>query len=421
MKKPFIILLALLMAFSLCACGNESEIPKEADKPPALSLLEKQTTLVKHSEKGESTAFSQAEFEKMLGESVNYITITELPESKLGALLFNGAAVTKGQTVPASSLEFLKFVPNTDCKNAFFGFTCDSKSFDGRDLKCEIAFSDGANSPPVAVDGKLYAVSGISCEGNLKISEPDGDSYTVNIIAYPTDGFVDIHTDGRVVYTPKEDFYGKDRLVYTVTDRYGAVSERATLQITVDKNDKQLVFSDMQEDKNHIYAHRMCRDDVMVYRFEDGKYIFEPEKEVSKVEFLVMLMRVAKKDTDIVAVADSVISDDNGLSSGLKGYISAAAESGIIRINNGEFAPFDPITVTDAAYMISATLNLPKINADTTSTENGGTLSALISATNAGFFANADPNKSLTRSESAKLLCLVEDYMQENNMQSLSD
>lgn len=421
MKKPFIILLALVLAFSLCACKDESDIPKEADKPPALSLLEKQTTLIKHSEKGESAAFSQAEFEKMLGESLHYITLTELPEPKLGALMFNGASVTKGQTVPASSLEFLKFVPNSDCKSAFFGFTCDSKSFDGRELKCEIVFADGANSPPVAADGKIYAVAGISCEGNLKISEPDGDSYTVNVIAYPTDGFVDIYDDGRVVYTPKEDFYGKDRLIYTVTDRYGAVSERATLQITVDKNDEQLVFSDMKEDKNHIYAHRMCRDDVMVYKFEDGQYIFEPEKEVSKVEFLVMLMRVAKKDTDIVAVADSVISDDNGLSSGLKGYISAAAESGIIRINNGEFSPYEPITVTDAAYMISSILNLPRINADNASAESEGTLSALISATNAGFFANAEPSKVITRSESAKLLCLVEDYMQENNMQSNSD
>ncbi len=421
MKKPIIILLTLIMLFSFCACTSESEIQKAPDRPPALSLLQKQTTLIKQGEKGESTSFARSEFENILGETVNYITVTELPESKLGALMFNGTSVTKGQTLPANSLEYLKFVPNSDCKSAFFGFTCDSATFDGRELKCELVFKDGANSPPIASDSEINAVSGITCEGNLKISEPDGDSYTVNVVAYPTDGFIDIYDDGRIVYTPKDDFSGSDRLIYTVTDRFGAVSERATLKFSVEKNDTHLVFADMQNDMNHIYAHRMCRDDVMVYKYVDGNYIFEPEKEVSKVEFLVMLMRVAQQDTDIIAVADSVITDDNGLSSGLKGYISAAAENGMIRLNNGEFAPYDPITVSDAAYMISAALGLPKINSESASANGEGAMSALISATNAGFFANAEPSRVLTKAESAKLLCLVEDYMEENNMITTSD
>ena len=416
MKKPIIIFLTLMMLISFCACTGESELPLSPDRPPALSLLQNQSTLIKQGEKGESASFSKSEFENMLGESLNYITVTELPESKHGALMFNGISVTKGQTLPASSLEYLKFVPNTDCKTAFFGFSCDSPSFDGRELKCEIVFTEGANSPPVVTDGDLKAISGISCEGTLRINEPDGDGYVINVISYPTDGYIDVYDDGRIVYTPKEDFSGTDRLIYTVTDRFGAESDRATVKISVEKNESRLVFSDMQEDMNHIYAHRMCRDDVMVYKYENGSYIFEPEKEVSRVEFLVMLMRVAKKDTDIVAVADSVISDDNGLSSGLKGYISAAAESGLIRLDNGTFSPYDPITVSDAAYMITSALNLPKINSETASTNSDGTLSALISASNVGFFDSAEPSRVLTKSESAKLLCLVEDYMTENNM-----
>lgn len=422
MRKPFTLLLAILLILSLTACtgGTGEEISN--DRPPAFSLLQKQTTLSKHSEKGESASFSDTDFKNLLGESVTYITVTELPDTRLGTLIFNGASVTKGQTLPAGSLNYLKFVPNADCESATFGFTCDSKSFDGRELKCEMVFTDTVNSPPVAMDSKLKTVSGISCETVLKINEPNGDDYTINVITYPTDGYIEISSDGTVIYTPKDSFSGKDSLIYTVTDRFGEVSERATLEIEVEKNENGLYFADMQEDMLHLYAHRMCRDNVMVYRYEDGKYLFDPDKPVSKIEFLVMLMNVSGEDTDIVAVADSAVTDDSGLSSGLKGYLSAAAEKGLIRLNNGKFSPADTVTVSDAAYMVASVLDLPRANSESASTEGSdSTLSAMLAASNAGFFNGQEPNQSLTKADCAKLLCLVYDYMADNNMKKATD
>jgi len=417
MKKPFMLLLSLVLVFSLVACSNGTTEEIVNDRPPAFSVLQKQTTLIKHSEKGKSASFTEDDFESLLGEPVTYITVTELPETKLGTLMFNGAAVTKGQTLPAGSLNYLKFVPHSEPSSATFGFTCDSKSFDGRELSCKIVFSDGANYPPVALDSEMNTVSGISCESVLKINEPNGDDYTINIITYPTDGTVKVNTDGTVVYTANKDFSGNDSMVYTVTDCFGAVSDRAMLKINVEKNEKQLYFADMEENMLHLYAHRMCKDEVMVYRYEDGQYLFDPDKPVSKIEFLVMLMNVSGQDTDIVAVADSVIADDNGLSSGLKGYLSAASEKGLIKLDNGYFSPKETITVADAAYIITATLDLPtakKENSESSNSESA--LSAIVAATNAGFFSQIEPAHILTKAETAKLLCSVEEYMEENNL-----
>ncbi len=417
MKKPIMLLLSVLLAFSLAACTNGTPENPGNDRPPAFSLLQKQTTLIKHGEKGEITGFAESDLSDLLGEPVTYITVTELPESNLGTLIFNGVAVTKGQTLPTGSLNYLKFVPSSSCDSANFRFSCDSKGFDGRELNCEMVFSDTVNSPPIALDSKLSAVSGISCESALKINEPNGDEYTIKVITYPTDGFISVSADGSVIYTPEEDFSGRDSMVYTVTDRFGAVSEPATLEISVSKNENQLYFADMKDNMMHLYAHRMCSDDIMVYRYENGEYFFDPDQPVSKIDFLVMVMNVSGQDADIVAVADSAVTDDNGLSSGLKGYLSAAAEKGLIQLQNGSFSPKDTITVSDAAYMIAAALDLPSAKSDSASTDGSDVLySAMMAASNAGFFDKLKPTQTLTKADAAELLCRIEDYMAENNM-----
>ncbi len=416
MKKPFVFILCILIALSFVACADAPQDEISDGLPPAFSILQKQISLTKHGEKGSSTAFSEEEFKALLGSEFSQITLKALPDEKSGTLIFSGKAVTEGQTVSASSLGFLKFMPSASAELAEFVFTCDGNGFENAEIKCNIVFTDSVNSPPLALDSSIKTVEGIACKSELCINEPDGDGYTVNVITYPRDGFVTVGDDGGIVYYPQEGFSGSDTMVYTVTDRFGAVSDKATLKIQVEENKSGLSFADMQNDMLHLYAHRMCSNDVMVYRFENGSYYFDPEASVSKLEFLVMLMNVTGQDTDIVAVADSVISDDAGLSSGLMGYLSAAAEKGLIRLENGSFSPKDAITVADAAYMIAASLGLPNRK----ESENAGTteenFSAMLAVSEAGFFEILEPEKTITKAQAAELLCKIEDYMLENNM-----
>ncbi len=410
MKKLISLLLIFLCLFFV-SCGNENTTEEKPNRPPAFSILEKGTVLKKHTQKGKETSFSKEDFENCLGESISQITVNTLPESEKGTLVFKGQSVVKGQTLPSDSLEYLKFIPNDNCENASFSFTSDSKGYYGSDMVCDIVFADSINSPPVIEDSTLETVRGIACAGKLSITEPNGDDFTLNIISYPKDGNIVFNEDGSFVYTPESDFSGNDSLVYTVTDEYGLVSERGSVSIVVGENEKNIHFVDMQDDLNHIYAHKMCESDKMVYRIENGKYYFDPEIVVTKLDFLVMLMSVTKQDADIVAVADSVVDDDNGLSSGLKGYLSVAAEKGIIKLENGKFAPKEKITLEEASYMILSALNLP-----TSETENSP-LATVIKAGIVNMSENGiDGTKTLTKSDVAELLCACEKYITKNNI-----
>ncbi len=415
MKKLTSILVCIALMFSLGACskGNNTDEESMPEKPPAFSVLHKQTKLKKHSQKGESVSFSESDFKNLIGEDIEYITVTALPDSESGSLMFNGCAVIKGQNLPSSQLEYLKFVPKASIETANFVFSCKSKSYSGEELTCEITFTDEVNSPPVAANSKLNAVSGIMCEGYLDITEPNSDEFTINVITYPTDGSVIIQSDGRVIYTPNNSFSGNDRLVYSVSDCFGNTSENATLDINVLKNESGLVFEDMKEDLNHFYAYSMCENDTMVYRQENGKYYFDPDAPVSKVDFLVMLMCTAKLDGDIVAVADSVISDDSGLSSGLKGYISAAAEKDLILLENGRFSPKADITFGESAYMIAAALNLPFRTSAEGDSKNASA-SAVISADI--FDEEWEFESTISKADAAKILYRIQEYMSANNM-----
>ena len=420
MKKLFLVFVCFLLVLSLVSCsdgGNDTSTP---DRPPAFNVLQKQAKLTKHTERGESASFSLDEFKSFLGEDVGKITVTSLPDVGSGTLIFNGSAVIKGQTLPADQLSYLKFVPSAECRNATFSFSCDSAGYFGKEFGCEMIFSDEINSPPIVSDGVFKTVSGISCEGDLGIIEPNGDEFTVNVVTYPTDGYISMD-GGRFVYTPAEGFSGRDSMVFTVTDRFGLVSQSATISIEVAENNSGLVFEDMKESSSHLYAHRMCANDTMVYRYTDGKYYFDPETAVTKMELLVMVMCVSNLDTDITAVADSVVDDDTGLSSGLKGYLSAASEKGIIMLDNGKFSPKDQATVADAAYMIAAALKLPDVSAGNASMDgNDVVYNSVAASVSAGIIETVndtvDVNAALTKADVARLLCRVADYMTDNNM-----
>ncbi len=419
MKKLLVLFLGIALMFSLISCSGKTDEESSPEVPPGFTVIQNQQKLKKHSEKGENATFSQKEFADFLGEELSFITVTALPEQ--GTLICNGTPVLKGQTIPAEELEFLKFVPDTECENAVFNFTCDSMGYHGKEMCCDMVFTSGINTPPVAVNSTLETVEGISCHGKLAIREPNGDNYTINVITYPSEGYINVTADGKVVYTPEKGFFGNDKLVYNVTDCFGEVSETATLKIQVSENKSGLSFSDMAEDPNHLFAHRMCQDEIMVYRRDNGEYYFDPQQPVSKMDFLVMLMCVTGMDNDITAVADSVADDDTGLSSGLKGYLSEAYNCGLIKLNDGKFMPKENITVGDAAFMTAMALKLPVSETENVLADGKEVYNALSASVYAGLLDSdaqeLDVTEILSKGEAAKLLCGIADYIKDNNIQ----
>ncbi len=411
MKRLIALMICFALALSLFACGGS----READErlPKAFGIIKNGTALEKYARKNESAAFTRGDFESALGSPITYITVTELPDPADGVLMFRGAGIIKGQTVPAEQLNYLRFVPNAETESAGFGFSSDAANWKTA-VRCVITLRDSDNLAPVGGDSEVFTVEGIACEGKLEYYDPDGDEVAVNVVSYPRNGSVEITSDGKLFYSPNEGFTGKDKLVYTVSDRFGAESGEVACSITVAENPSGIKFSDMLDDSAHLAAQQMCAADVMTYRYAAGEYVFEPETEVDRVDFLVMLMCAAGLADSVRAVADTVATDDAGLSSGLKGFIAAAADKGLIKLDSGAFRPRSAILMGEAAAMTAAALSIPAYK--TANADGSDEITPVLSALRReGIIDPADdPAKPLTRRDCAVMLYRATEYLKTN-------
>ncbi|MCZ0757576.1 Ig-like domain-containing protein [Vibrio diabolicus] len=95
------------------------------------------------------------------------------------------------------------------------------------------------NDAPVAVDNSAQLLEGGSFEVNVLGNDSDadaGDSFeltSVTVVDTPAYGSVNVTASGAIVYNPNENYFGEDSFTYTVADLAGAVSNVATVTMTV--------------------------------------------------------------------------------------------------------------------------------------------------------------------------------------------
>ncbi|EPN4952878.1 Ig-like domain-containing protein [Vibrio diabolicus] len=95
------------------------------------------------------------------------------------------------------------------------------------------------NDAPVAVDNSAQLLEGGSFEVNVLGNDSDadaGDSFeltSVTVVDTPAYGSVNVTASGAIVYNPNENYFGEDSFTYTVADLAGAVSNAATVTMTV--------------------------------------------------------------------------------------------------------------------------------------------------------------------------------------------
>ncbi|HHX8284146.1 Ig-like domain-containing protein [Vibrio diabolicus] len=95
------------------------------------------------------------------------------------------------------------------------------------------------NDAPVAVDNSAQLLEGGAFEVNVLGNDSDadaGDSFeltSVTVVDTPAYGSVNVTASGAIVYNPNENYFGEDSFTYTVADLAGAVSNAATVTMTV--------------------------------------------------------------------------------------------------------------------------------------------------------------------------------------------
>lgn len=352
MKGFSVFLFAALLASLLCVGASAGG----GDISPALDVLRGELTMNKCGIAGDNIKFSEEDFQSLYGSTVNFITVTSLPDESEGKLSLNGVQVIEGQTISAASLSYLEFIPaSEEVGECSFTFKSRASGWENTDVSCIISLSESENLPPVTSGTTLATVENVPVSGTLDVTDPDGDEWVISIEKYPENGMLEVREDGSVLYTPLDGYTGTDGFVYRATDTRGNSSADATVTVEVGENESGIVFSDMEKDEYLSAALEMSEKEIMTYKLTAGEYTFEPDEPVSRVDFVVMLMTALDMTADLER-DDAVFADLDGISAGRRAYLAEAADLGIVPAQGTLFKPLDAITFDEAAEFAAGAL-----------------------------------------------------------------
>ena len=352
MKGFSVFLFAALLASLLCVGASAGG----GDISPALDVLRGELTMNKCGIAGDNIKFSEEDFQSLYGSTVNFITVTSLPDESEGKLSLNGVQVIDGQTISAASLSYLEFIPaSEEVGECSFTFKSRASGWENTDVSCIISLSESENLPPVTSGTTLATVENVPVSGTLDVTDPDGDEWVISIEKYPENGMLEVREDGSVLYTPLDGYTGTDGFVYRATDTRGNSSADATVTVEVGENESGIVFSDMEKDEYLSAALEMSEKEIMTYKLTAGEYTFEPDEPVSRVDFVVMLMTALDMTADLER-DDAVFADLDGISAGRRAYLAEAADLGIVPAQGTLFKPLDAITFDEAAEFAAGAL-----------------------------------------------------------------
>ena len=220
-----------------------------------------------------------------------------------------------------------------------------------------IAVIGKTDQAPVAEDSALETYRNLPNEGQLKVKDPEGQPLTYTVTRIPKRGDVVIREDGSFIYTPRKNKVGIDSFTYTATDPSGNVSREATVTVTVIKPSDAAQYPDTAGKSCRFAAEWMKNTGIFVSEKINGNGCFQPEKEVSRGEFLTMLAGVLdlplEEDASFTGYADDA-------PQWLRPYLAAAMRSGLTTgwPHGNQFLHDQPITGAEAAVMLQNALDL---------------------------------------------------------------
>lgn len=333
--KP-IVCLCMALICGLCLVGSAYAVEVDCDS---------------------SYCFSGGDF---AGDEVLHgVCITGLPEANAGTVMLGTRVVRTGDILSADQLDKLTFHPlrrEQDLEvTVVYLPIYENRVAPAATMTISIRGKE--NLVPVAEDSVLETYKNLPNQGKLKASDPEGGTLTYTLIRQPKRGEVTIQPDGSFTYTPKKNKVGTDSFTYTATDAAGKVSREATVTIQVLKPSEKTFYADTLGQECRFAAEWMKNTGLFAGEQIGGQSCFQPEKTVSRGEYVVMLV----KSLGIPVEADAAYTGfQDPIPSWLKPYLAAAHRAGLTA--GWEGSVFDaqaPITGAQAAQMAQNALDLP--------------------------------------------------------------
>ncbi len=215
---------------------------------------------------------------------------------------------------------------------------------------------------PIAQELSFTTYRDIGYAGQFMAVDSQGDDITYTIETAPSKGTVEV--DGSTfVYTPNDGKSGTDRFTYVATDSQGNSSLPATVLVEIEKVKSQVSYADTTVVEGAAAQH-LAEAGVFTGTQIGNTYYFEPDRAVSRSDFLAMAMEVAGVEVEPVTL--TCFCDDDTLTTATKGYVSTAVLAGYVQgkvTDNGlAFQGEETITFSQAATMLSRVLELEDVD-----------------------------------------------------------
>lgn len=290
-------------------------------------------------------------------EGLAGICITGLPESSTGTLLLGTRVLCPGDILTADQLTQMTFSPLRTEENAAARLEY-LPIFEERVAPCAsmtLSIRGKEDKAPVAEDLALETYKNLELQGKLKVTDPEGQAMTYTITRQPRRGTVAIGEDGSFTYTPKKNKVGVDSFVFTATDPAGKVSREATVTITILKPTDAKQYTDTVGHSCRFEAEWMKHTGIFAGENVAGNLCFNPEKEVTRGEFVTMLVKALELPAE-----DAAAYSGEEVPSWLQPYLTAALRSGLTAglPARETFEPDAVITGAEAAVMLQNALDL---------------------------------------------------------------
>ena len=352
---------------------------------------------------GDVYCFAAGDFseEELLG-----ICVTGLPEESLGTVCLGSRVIRPGDVLPRDQLDQLTFIParrETDARADLRYLPVFSAGVGSEDI-LTISIRGRENQSPVTEDFAAETYKNLPLEGKLKARDPEDEPMTFTLVRSPKRGQVEIKEDGSFTYTPKKNKVGIDSFVYSATDASGKVSREATVTITIVKPTDSTQYTDTAGLSCRFAAEWMKNTGIFVGERIDGNACFQPEKAVTRGEFLTMLVRTldlpTEREQDL-----GVWQEDTP--KWLRPYLAAAVRSGLVAglPEQGIFDHDTAITGAEAAVMIQNALALTA-DSEAFAPENAPDWAKQAMATLSAWDLPLEQTE-LTRSQAAEVLYRV--------------
>ena len=419
MKKflLFLIIMTCLLTASVLASDKIS---------PAIDVLANENGMIKTGVLYDGGIFfDTADFDASIGANVKHITICSLPNEADGRLMLDNLYIVENQVIYREDFSALKFVSSSgEESNATFTFKPNSSSYT---LECALKTIKNVNLSPVASNGSIVSAwtqENISCFGTLPGYDPDGDELKFEIVSYPERGLLTVEnlSTGDYKYTPYKNARGTDTFTYVVRDSYGKFSEECTVSLKIEKLRTSLVINDV-DDGRYLNAALIVADyEIMdCIKSDDGAMLFNPEKKVTKEEFLVYVMK-AMGVKNVPLLEKTRFADNDDITKEYRGYVEGALSLGIITGTNEadglHFYPKNEITLSEAAVIINKILGakadgLLPVFADKNEIPEYAK-DDIASLNKLGIITSIDgkinPNSTLTRAQTAHIILSLLEY-----------